>query len=89
MTHHNNHARSKQKRKALRQANRKRHIMDKRLEKLSKTRKPKGLTIYGNARKYATDPRELFPNGDGNIFNFNNRRGKDLNQRQKRKRARW
>lgn len=87
MTHHNCHARSKQKRKALRQQNRKRHVIDKRLEKLSKATKLKGKTIYGDAIKVAIDMRDLFTTGKLK-WNAGNKHGFGLNQRQKRKQIR-
>lgn len=87
MNHKNNHARSKQKRKALRLNNRQKHVIEKRLEKLRREHKPKGKTLIlpnntASARDFAIPYETMFPNGGW--FPQPNKRYP--NQRQKRKR---
>lgn len=83
----NNHARSKRKRRLLKLKNFFSRVFDKRSAKMIKANQPKGLTIVGDAKKYATSLEKLFPDGGGGYL-FNPERKKYLNQRQKRKRWR-
>lgn len=89
MTHKNNHARSKRKRKALRLKNKMSHILSKRIAKMEKSRRPNGQTLilrnsnYG-AKDFAIPVEQLYPNGGGG-FLFDHNKPLRLNQRQKRK----
>lgn len=74
-----NHARSKQKRKALRLKNFFSKVLLKRHQKKIDALKPKGKTIYGKALEAA--------HRVSHLFNVGNNHGRYLNQRQKRKRA--
>lgn len=87
MTHKNNHARSKQKRKKLRLKNLLTSIRERLLAKIRKAQKPRGITIVGIAKNHAID---LTGANYGLSKSFrDNDFNKTLNQRQKRKRARW
>lgn len=88
MTHKNNHARSKRKRKQLKLKNFRKRVYDKRLQKKLEAMKPKGNTIYGEAKSVAISVIDLFPNG-GDGFLFDNNHHKYPNQRQKRKKWNW
>ncbi len=85
MKQHNNHARSKQKRKKLRLKNFWQRVFDQRDEKRLKSLRKKGRTIQGPAKKFAMDYHKLFPDDNGKWL-FDHGHAKDLNQRQKRKR---
>lgn len=84
----NCHARSKQKRKQLRLKNRVTATHERRLRRYL-PEPPKGITIYGEAKKAAVHMSDLYPTGSSWYWNTGNTRDKSLNQRQKRKRARW
>lgn len=87
MTHKNNHARSKQKRKKLRLKNFFRSVFDRRLKKRQKAMEPKGKTVVGAAITHALDftGKNFFAANGGW---FDHQHAMNLNQRQKRKRAR-
>lgn len=84
MAQTNNHARSKQKRKKLRLRNRLIAIHDRRTKKIIEAKKEKGTPVHGKAADHAVriKPTERL----GDLFHHDHAR--QLNQRQKRKRAR-
>lgn len=86
MKQKNNHARSKQKRKKLRMKNKMRSIIEKRIQKIEREKKPKGKTIVGNATAHAIDLTNLEYREAIRIAGSN--KGIFRNQRQKRKQRR-
>lgn len=76
----NTHARTKQKRKKLRLKNFLKRVFDKRQQKKIEALKPKGKTVYGDAINVAI-PVDAH-------YNRYNTFDRNLNQRQRRKRAR-
>lgn len=92
----NNHARSKRKRKFLRLKNKQRSIVEKRLSKITKSKKEKGKTFKKfisengktiTAKHVAIPIEDLFPDGGGG-FLLDHNHHRSFNQRQKRKRMR-
>lgn len=94
MSHHNNHARSKQRRKALRMRNREQSVIEKRNAKRLRDLEPKGVTISGDAKDYANRIPLYTTNKKGKIVRtrfwtiLDYGHARRLNQRQKRKRIR-
>lgn len=88
MPQRNNHARSKQKRKALRLKNFTKSVHEKRLQKMARLRRAKGKPLVGEAKALVPHISVLFPTGYSWNWNTGNRRDKTFNQRQKRKRFR-
>ena len=84
MTHKNNHARSKRKRKMLRLKNFIKSVWEKRFAKKKKAAQPKGKSIQGIAINHALDftgERRFLLSGEL----MDHTRCMHLNQRQKRK----
>ena len=80
MKQKNNHARSKQKRKALRLKNMQVSIFEKRVKKKMESFKAKGKT-------FRCDAIDIAVHVDTKFFRHGNRRDRTLNQRQRRKLA--